>query len=142
MKSRLLLLLASMALMFTLSSSALANDPPHGGWVNSNQPTPQRIAGYEVLGVQSIDNLKCYLGPAPMVILAATSQSADSLLSEDAPDFDAIKRALKEEGYPGETGIVLSGPGITKQMVEKHQLRWNRIREELGCIQFGGPQDS
>ena len=142
MKSRLLLLLASMAMMFTFSSSALANDPPHGGWVNSNQPTHQRIAGYEVLGVQSSDNLKCYFGPAPMVILAATSQSADSLLSEDAPDFAAIERGLKDEGYPDETGIVLSGPGITKQMVEKQRLRWNAIREERGCIQFGGPQDS
>ena len=142
MKSRLMLLLASMAMMFTFSSSAFANDPPHGGWVNSNQPTPQRIAGYEVLGVQSRDNVKCYFGPAPTVILAATSQSADSLLSEDAPDLDAIKRGLKDEGYPDETGIVLSGPAITKQMVEKHRLRWNAIREERGCIQFGGPQDS
>ena len=142
MNSRLLLLLASMAMMFTFSSSDLANDPPHGGWVNSNQPTHQRIAGYEVLGVQSSDNLKCYFGPAPMVILAATSQSADILLSEEGPDIDAIKRALKDEGYPDETGIVLSGPGITKQMVEKQRLRWNAIREERGCIQFGRPQDS
>ena len=142
MKSRLLLLLAFMAMMLTFSISALANELPHAGWVNSNQPTPQRIAGYEVLGVQSSDNVKCYFGPAPTVILAATSQSADKLLSEDAPDFDDIKRGLKEEGYPDETGIVLSGPGITKQMVEKHRLRWNAIREERGCVQFGGPQDS
>ena len=142
MKSRLMLLLASIAMMFTFSSSAFANDPPHGGWVNSNQPTPQRIAGYEVLGVESSDNMKCYFASAPTVILAATSQSVDSLLSEDAPDMDAIKRGLKDEGYPEGTSVGFAGPGITKQMVEEHRLRWNAIREERGCIQFGGPQDS
>ena len=130
-----------MALTFLLSGVALATGFPPSVGATSDDATPQRIAGHEVLGVQNSDNLKCYSGPGPMVILAATSQSADILLSEDGPDFDAIKRALNDEGYSDETGIVLSGPGITKQMVEKQRLRWNRIREERGCIQFGGPQD-
>ena len=141
MKTRLILLLAVMALTFLLSGVALATGFPPGFGATSDDATPERIAGHEVLGVQNSDNLKCYSGPGPMVILAASSQSADILLSEDGPDFDAIKRALNDEGYSDETGIVLSGPGITKQMVENQRLRWNRIQEERGCIQFGGPHD-
>ena len=132
MKTRVILLLAVIALTFLFSGLALAT---------SGDDTPERIAGYEVLDVQDSDNLECYSGSAPMVILGASSQSADILLSEDGPDLDAVNRGLKDEGYSDKTSVVFSGPGITKQMVENHRLRWNSIREERGCIQFGGPQD-
>ena len=102
------------------------------------QPIPKHIAGHEVLSVQNSDNTVCYFDDVPTVILAATAPSQEALLSTDAPNMTAINQALRDANFPEGTRIGMTGPGITKAMVEQEQAKWNSIRKINGCIQFGG----
>lgn len=126
MKTKLLLALVSLAMMFIFSGAALA------------QSTPERIAGYEVLGVRNSDNTTCYSEDVPTVILKASALSEENLFSGDGPDTEAIDSGLQAAGFPAGTRIAISGPGLTKEMVSDQQDSWNSARDSNGCIQFGG----
>ena len=102
------------------------------------QSTPERIAGYEVLGVRNSDNTTCYPGAAPLVILKTSAPTQESLLSSNAPNMDAIQRGLQDAGFPEGTSIGMAGPGITAEMESSGRSKWNSQREANGCIQFGG----
>jgi len=102
------------------------------------QPTPERIAGYEVLGVRNSDNTTCYSADVPTVILKASASTEENLFSGNGPDNDAIDSGLQSAGFPEGTTIIISGPDLTKSMVSDMQDDWNSARESNGCIQFGG----
>ena len=102
------------------------------------QPIPERIAGYEVLGVRNSDNTTCYPSNSTLVILKSGASSHDNLLSSNAPDMDAINRGLRDAGFPEGTEIGIAGPGITAEMEASELAKWNSLRKANGCIQFGG----
>ena len=126
MKTKLFLVLVSLGMMFIFSGAALA------------QSTPERIAGYDVLGVRNSDNTTCYSADVPTVILKASALSQEDLFSGDGPDNDAIDSGLQSAGFPEGTTIMIFGPDLTKSMVSDMQDDWNSTRESNGCIQFGG----
>ena len=102
------------------------------------QPIPERIAGYEVLGVRNSDNTVCYSDDVPTVVLGANASTLGDLFSNNTPNIDAIERGLQDAGFPEGTRIAISGPGITAEMESSQRSNWNSIRESNGCIQFGG----
>ena len=53
----------------------------------------------------------------------------------------AIKQDLQAKGFPEDTTVTMTGPGITKAMVKKIQDESNARRTERGCIQFGKLDD-
>ena len=125
-RSKLSLALVSLAMMFTLSGTAPALS------------TPERIAGYQVLGVRNSENTTCYSLDVPTVILGARAPTLEGLFSGGGPDVDAIDSGLQAAGFPVGTRIAISGPDLTKAMVSDMRDDWNSTREQNGCIRFGG----
>ena len=101
-------------------------------------PTPERIAGLEVLGVRNSDNTTCYPSDSPLVMLKSSAPSHDNLLSSSVPDMDAINRGLRDAGFPEGTEVGIAGPGITAEMEASELAKWNALRKANGCIQLGG----
>ena len=126
MKTKLFLALVSLAMMFIFSGAALA------------QSTPERIAGYEVLGVRNSDNTNCYSKDVATVVLGASASTKENLFSNNPPNVDAIERGLQDAGFLEGTGFGIAGPGITAEMESSERSKWNSIRESNDCIQFGG----
>ena len=128
----LLLLLIPGAAMAGVDSAYSSQDSP-----------PTHIAGHEVMQIRTSDNTPCYPSEAPpTVTLAASAPGLENLLSSDAPNMAAIKQDLQSKGFPEDTTVTMTGPGITKAMVKKIQDESNARRTERGCIQFGKLDDA
>ena len=108
-----------------------ANDNP--------APPPERIGGYEVLDIKTQENTACYDRKEPHVILRALSESHKDLLS--SVNTNAIKRDLRNYGFPEETTISIVGPFHTREQAQYKRARWNQKRNIVGCVQFGGTQE-
>ena len=114
-----------------------------GGTHEADEPAsmPERIAGYEVLYVNTKDNTVCYSKDVPLFILQSTEETLDDLWSSDTFDMGAIRQDLRDKGFPEETEVGIDGPGSSKEMALQVRARWNKVREANGCIRFGGSQD-
>ena len=108
-----------------------------GSGYPSWDPGVTHIAGHEIMHIRHSGNTPCYpSGLPPIVTLAADAPSIDKLLSSDAPDMAAIEEDLLANGFPDGTYISLTGPGLSKAMMEGVRERANATRREKGCIKF------
>ena len=95
---------------------------------------PSSIGGYKTFAVLTSDNTACMSPGEKRLVLQASQENIQSLLSEN--DYAAIQHDLQQRGFAdfSQSNVEIVGPDTTLDQFLNENEKWNEASKKYGCV--------